>query len=214
MRKGVYILQLRSGHFYIGQTGNWSNRRSSHKFMLKTGQHSNQKLRKNYTSGEEVEVTLIETETVQQAQELEKTLIHAWWGNPLLCNVDRPDDHNAFLRGVEKSEEHKAKLSVSLLGHVVSEETKAKISMSSKGRITSEETRRKLSAATIGRKRPPELMARIAATKSKKVIVDGVVYSSTTEAGKQLGVAQSTVGYRCRNTDTKFDSWRFYDSAE
>jgi hypothetical protein len=62
-----------------------------------------------------------------------------------------------------KSEEHRAKISATLMGHTESDETREKKRLASLGRTQSNETREKKRLANIGKKRSPEQLERIRA---------------------------------------------------
>lgn len=86
----------------------------------------------------------------------------------------------------------------------LSDEHRRKISESRKGRPTtagrrtSEETRKKQSAAHRNKG-------------GRAVSIQGVVYPTVAEAGRQLGVIQQVVGSRVRSTAEEWKDWFFID---
>ena len=47
---------------------------------------------------------------------------------------------------------------------------------------------------------------------SKKVIIDGILYKSTAEASRQLGISKSIIGNRLYNKFQIFDNYNFADT--
>lgn len=127
-----------------------------------------------------------------------------------------PNGYNLTAGGdsaFKRSEHTKKKQSNAMLGHTVSEETRAKISASLMGQVSprkgvtlSSETRKKISEVQLGKKASEVTKARMAAAKigskaynAKAVmcIETGMVYGSTGEAARALGLQQTSISAVC-----------------
>lgn len=92
-------------------------------------------------------------------------------------------------------------------GRIVSDETRAKLSLiaslrtggknSFYGKTHSEETKKKISDAKLGQK-PPNRVS---------ITVDGVHYESYGDASKALGLAVTTIRWRCLSKNVKFENY-------
>lgn len=69
------------------------------------------------------------------------------------------------------------------------------------GKSHSEETRRRLSEVSKGRL-PPNL---------KKVSIEGKVYESMTEAGRQIGIGTPLVLFRIKSKNPRFSEWKWFE---
>ena len=116
------------------------------------------------------------------------------------------------------SEETRKKLSEANKGKVISDETRQKLREANLGKTTSEETREKLRQALLGHVVSSETAKKISDAKKGKgfpkeafeaslekrcvnVVVDGVTYSSYTEAAKALSVTDVTIRNRVKNSN-------------
>lgn len=189
---GAYALVLPSGHFYIGQTGNWPKRVYHHRYYLERGTHHCRMLQKYFEHWEEVEIYEYPTSDIFAAEEKEKELISRNWGDPLMCNTADPSDPGRCYRGIPLGPEIGARISAAQMGRIVREETREKISSTLMGHIHSDETKSKIGKAN-----------------SKKVEIDGVVYDNACIASSHLGVSNVTVAKRCRSLNPAFINWKF-----
>lgn len=103
---------------------------------------------------------------------------------------------------------HNQKLSASnsganhpLFGKHIPEETKRKMSVANKGRVLTEETRRKISESRQNH------------NKAIRCVETGIVYNSTKEINKQLGIDRSRIYKCCKNSNltTGGYHWEYYD---
>lgn len=225
MHVGAYVLVLPTGHFYIGQTGNLRRRLIQHRRQLENGIHHNRKLQSHFTEWSEVEVFEFPTLTTVEAEAKERELVARDWGNPLMCNTEDPNDRAGYRRGVPMGPDHAARTSAAQLGRKLTDEWKANISaghktseaaaahraelaIANRGRVHTPEARVKISAARLGTTQSPEWIARRVESQSQRVEINGEVYISSNEAGRQLGIPGNTVMRRCRSVDPAFACWK------
>lgn len=194
---GAYALVLPSGHFYIGQSGNWPYRRYRHRRDLENGNHFNSKLQTHFTGWEEVEIYEYPTATKEEAMLEEKRLIGINLNHPLMCNVQDPSDLGGCLRGLQRSPE-----------------TRALMSASRTGLSPAPETRAKIAATLASQPYSPENIAKMNEARSCKVIIDGVIYPSARAAAVACGTTVVTVLQRCRNPKSKYAGWQMHSPEE
>lgn len=129
---GIYkITNLITGDFYIGQSTNLDKRKTYHWSPLKTNTHINKHLQRAWNKyGEEnfKFETIIYCEPFELTR-YEQALVDKW--KPHYNIRKECVDSN---RGLTYSDEHKRKISETLMGHSVSEETRVKISEKNKGK--------------------------------------------------------------------------------
>lgn len=234
MKPASYRLTHRpTGRFYVGSTNNLARRILRHVEDLNRGNHHCAALQEVYGNWEEIEVTYVVVENVGQAHGAEEVELHEHRGNPLFANVGRgvrgpwvggvPPEQRAKmtegLRRYHQRPEVRERMRQQASGHVHSEQHKQAISSSLKGIKRSDATKEKLSRAQKesadkrrnlygGKSVSPERSAQISAALSKSVSIDGVTYSSATEAAATLGVVKTTVMNRVRSQDPKFAGWK------
>lgn len=222
---GAYVLVLPSGHFYIGQSGNWPKRLMKHRWQLERNIHDNRKLQSHFTEWADVEIFEFPTNTVEDAKAKERELVARDWGHPLLCNTEDPNDVAGYRRGVPMGPEHAARTSAAQLGRKLTDEWKANISaghkaskaaaahiaelaIANKGRVHTPEARIKMSLARTGVPQSQDWVINRTESFSQRVEINGVVYRSGNEAGRHLGIPGNTVMRRCRSTDPAFACWK------
>ena len=170
-RSGIYaIVNLTNNKMYIGSAVNLYRRCRDHKSSLKINKHHSILLQRSWNlHGEENFVFLI-IEYIEKQQLLDR---ETFWLKLLnVCDskfgyntlvvagsrfgMKNSNEHNEKIsetlkaKELKRSEETKAKMSWSKLGHKVSQETRDKIGNSQKGKRISQETRIKLSIAGKG----------------------------------------------------------------
>ncbi len=115
------------------------------------------------------------------------------WTDEQKANFDTSGSKNAMY-GKKHTETTKRKLSEKAIGRVVSDIAKAKISAKLKNRKFTKDHLKKLSISQkgnkngIGNKGNP-----------KKCEIDGVIYNSTQDASKALGITANAIQKRCKN---------------
>lgn len=89
MRPGAYLIRdLNSKCFYIGSSKNPTKRYEEHKSTLSNGTHQCFNFQKLFNSGPVNLVCIVyETDTIEQAQEMEQQLIRQNLDSPLMLNI-------------------------------------------------------------------------------------------------------------------------------
>lgn len=208
---GAYLItHVATGKVYAGSTKNIYRRLRHHRYLLEQNKHHCEALQENFNSDSDMSVTfwlLADGGAIADSDELlrnyEQSLLDSWANTGFLLNT-------AF------------DASSPMKGRTHSADSKAAIGAWGRGRVVSKDTREKLSAALRGVKHSPERIAKMVEVRktaawrkcqesskgAKKTSIDGVVYSSVTEATKHLGnLSISQVAKRCRSE--KYPTW-FY----
>jgi group I intron endonuclease len=162
LQQGIYqITNLISGSFYIGQSSHLATRRAEHWRSLRRGNHHNQHIQYawNRYGPESLKFTTLLYCELFELTHYEQAFVerlHPEYNICLECVTST--------RGLSLSNEHKKKISISLLGNTRNlgrhhtDSTKQKMSMARKGKPHpyrrpphSEETKQKMSIAALGR---------------------------------------------------------------
>lgn len=115
-----------SGKFYIGSTRDLRMRLNTHRSNLNRGVHPNHHFQKDYSTWSNIDVTVSYCNTVEQAIELEQTMLNRFHNTSLCCNLDSKTCLKSTTGGGWKlSDEAKEKHRVASTGKTHSEETKA-----------------------------------------------------------------------------------------
>lgn len=111
----------------------------------------------------------------------------------------------------KRPNESRLRQAAAIIGRKLTKEHKAKIAFSCRGKTVSYESRKKISDFHKGKKKKPEAVAKMAASKSKPVIcvTNGVVYLSTSEAARSLGLSQSAVSRACNGQSKGVKGYTF-----
>lgn len=181
----AYVINLTSGHVYVGSTSNMYFRKSDHESKLKNDKHPNAQLQKLYNSGEKISWKVHITETRERAEELEQRYMDEHRPSGFLLNV-LPEAGKT--RGVQRGDEFRKKVSLAR---------------------TSKRTVKELKTPDPSKKFYREHMQAINAARSKPVEIDGVVYESSAAAARSLGYSKTMVGLRIKNP--QFPTWKFVD---
>ena len=188
---GIYkIVNLTNGHFYIGKTLNFSNRRSGHFSGLALGKHFNQHLQRAYDKhGKEAfTIELIQAiggsnvDTIMSQLTLaEQTILKNVVGKVDCYNICIDSDVPHY--GKPLSVKHRENISKAMIGknkgrqHAM--ETRNNMSRGQLGKNLTEETRKKMAVAKIGNKHRAQ----------KCVCVEtGEVFESCLEASRIKGI--------------------------
>lgn len=179
----IYTIYCReTDTHYVGRSVELEKRWRSHRNMLRTGTHYNTRMQSDWdTYGEESFVfTLINTaEDKDTAIAMEQTYIDSFDNKYNIA--DAKDGGDTFTNNPRASE---------------ITELKRKI-FSGKGN------------PMYGKPKTQKMIDRVKEVNSKKVSVNGVIYSSMTAAAKAFGVCVSTVSNRSKSSS--FPEWCFVD---
>jgi hypothetical protein len=179
---GAYLIHHpATGKMYVGSTNNLYRRRREHQSDLNLGNHHNGPLLAAFTESSEIEFYAIITEDGAGAQEIEQNFLIQYFGSDLLFNLS-PDAEVAF-KGLSHSIETKSKISFANSGRL-------------KGIEKSSEHRRKMDIANKARLARP-------------VSINGVAFSSVSDAARQLNMTVSFIVCRTISSLDKYKEW-FY----
>lgn len=193
---GAYVIKHPvTGRFYAGSSDNLYQRRSEHLSALRRGCHENWQLQKAFDDHPAVEFLAEQTTDIEQALNLEQQVINLYRDTGLLFNLATD-------------------VRLSFLGRNHTEESKRRISESKQGQgagvAKSLEHRAKIGAANKGKPgASAETLAKIVAVRSRAIVIDGVRYSSLSEAARAFNVTVTTVYDRIRSTSERFSGWRY-----
>ena len=203
------ITHLATGIFYIGSSGNIRRRLTYHKNRLKNKAHHATKLQEVFSNINELKIELYPTDDREAAFDLEQKMLDRSIGDPLCANV--------LLDAKSRK------------GTTHLPETRKKIGQSQIGKIISNEQREQISAALKGRKLPPEQVRNQALTRmnrprtaneqkvldemwersKKKIVADGMIFNSVTEAANHFGVSPATMTWRLSSNSPRFIDWKY-----
>lgn len=194
---GFYVIRhCGTGLMYVGSTGNLYRRRAEHLSDLNAGHHRNGRLQEVFNNDTNIEFWAQLTQTREDAYAGEQSFMDQNSNTGLLLNIAQ--DVKLAWKGLRHSEESIEKMRTSNAGlgagRKLSEQTIQKIKDSAVGRVPSEAARKAL-----------------VEKKSKSVIIDGVVFSSISEAGRHYGVPPATIFYRLNSTSDKFKTWMYVE---
>ena len=234
---GVYTITfLNYNKVYVGSTGNLYGRYLAHLWHLNNNKHWNKCLQNTFNKDPEIKFFFLPTESREQAYEVEQELIDNYKPTGLLFNI-ATDARNSGVsyqhteeakkkigdahRGRKHSEETKHKVGIAsrarMLGKPMPDWVKQKISIAHQGKVLSDETKKKLSIARIGVSKGPtpyseEGWKRIkehGQRTAKPVDIEGIIYSSITEASKILEIERNMIKDRIKSTSPRFSEWRY-----
>lgn len=156
------ILNIKSGHIYIGQAQDLRRRWDYHKRQLKGGYHDNDHLQKawNKYGAKAFRFKILEYCPIDKLDEREQHFLDVYIEKGICYNIAK--DATAPMRGISPSAETRKKLSDAnkgkqlRLGTKHSEETRRKMSEAHKGKIRTAEHCRNLSEAKKGQPKSEE----------------------------------------------------------
>lgn len=186
---GTYcITHVKTGHFYIGSTGDFVSRKYDHVTRLNRGIHYCENLQKLYNEDNAINFSFYPCETREKAYDVEKDLIHLYADDERLCNTIKkvsggPKKHTA--------------------------EAKERMAQIKTGKVHTAETLTQMSITRTGKTKSPEWSDKIAESRRKKVSISGVVYRSITEAATAFNLSGPAVAYRCDSKGEKFKDWHY-----
>lgn len=157
-RSAIYIiLNVKNGHFYIGQSQNIRARWQEHIRDLQKGNHRNSYLQRAWNKyGEKhFKFKILEYCPLESLDIREQHYLDLYASTDKIYNIAL--NVVAPTRGRTLTIEHRKKISDANKQRTLSEETKRKIGEShrGKGHPHSDETKRKISASNMGKKMPP-----------------------------------------------------------
>lgn len=193
---GFYILvHEETKKIYAGSTNDLYSRESKHRGMLQNNKHSNKILQETYNNSINKEVTFLSlnTETREEAFELEQSLINGFIESGLLFNISK--DAKNPNKGLNHSDETISKMSQTKLGKVFTDEHKQNLSISHLGKPVTNTQLKSLDLGKFARMKP--------------VVIDNVQYESVREAAKELKLHEETARRRFKDTNTKFPNWKY-----
>lgn len=207
---GAYIIYIPSVRkVYIGHTADIYRRRVKHLSKLKTGQHRNKKLQELYDTNPEMEILFFfyPEESVEAAIHLEQVLLSKYSDHPDLLNV--ATDARSQL-GFKHSEETKVVLKALMKIRTANPAHAKNLSEFHIQRFSVQSERDAQSERIKKAWENPETRARMLEAnklKGRKIVVDGVNYSSIVEASNALNVSVTAVTWRLKSH--RHPTWRY-----
>lgn len=210
---GGYILKHQpTGKFYVGSSVDCARRVTAHVGQLRRGDHPVSELQSLYNEAPCFEVQLqpatvaADPQAWEKSRATEQRLLDENKSHPLLLN--KAQDAIKSFTGLTHSVETRQKMAQSAIVRVrvLSEEAKQSIAAHNRARVVGDDTRARLKAAHT----TPEALERtrqLAIPRMKAISVAGVVYESTHEAARQLGLSQGCVQYRVNSSSPTFKEW-------
>jgi hypothetical protein len=186
---------------YVGIAMNFEQRMSAHKSCAKTGKEQTlyKAIRKYGWDNLVKEIILISDE--DYCFEIEKKLRPA----PRIgWNIAVGGDYSgAHLKGVKQSEQHLTNRKKALIGRV----------SGMKGKKMPKESMEKTMQYVRGVPKTDECKKKIAASKHKPLMVNGIVYASWNEASEKTGIPTGSISYLLKAKPLK-SKWSAYDLKE
>jgi len=187
---------------YVGIAMNFEQRMSAHKSCAKTGKEQTlyNAIRKYGWDNLVKEVILVSNENY--CLEIEKKLRpvpRIGWN----IAIGGGEITGAHLKGVKQSEQHLANRKKALAGRV----------SGMKGKTHSQEAKEKTRQANLGKVFTEESKKKLAASKNKPLMVNGIVYESWLQASQQTGIPTGSISYLLKAKPLK-GKWSAYDLKE
>ena len=179
-----------TGMFYIGCTNNIQQRKWQHYSDLRKGIHANEWMQLNYGYDNEFIWEVIEVDSKEAAQALEKKMIHENEENKLMMNIQSRPFGEEWCAALSKWQE----------GRRLTPEHRKAVSDARKGVALGEEHR-----ATIAKSWTAERRL----SPSTSVTIEGIEYPSGRAAARKLDVSSSTIRKRCKSDNPLWVNWKF-----
>ena len=213
-KPGAYaLIHEKTQSVYIGSSNDLGGRLSAHFTKLKTGLHENRNLQTLYNQDSIFHVKTAITENREEAYDLEEALIKSFGDQNKLLNISTEDVRKAS-KGILWTEESKRKLSLSQQGKTQSVESNIKRSEALKGKPKPEGFADLLSEINKNHPRRAELNKALSDKRkggdnpnSKPVTIDGIVYSSGSEASRELNIPRSTLEKRLSSNKLEYKNY-------
>ena len=191
---GLYILTHRSsGHYYAGSSSNLHRRVGEHRRLIEKGVHPNQKVRRIFTCWDDVNVKIVDAQSIDEARRLEQVFLDEHHGKALCCNTGNSSTA-AWVPGTAPIE---------------ALERARRVGLGNTGRNRSEETRARMSAAKVDNPKAKAALDSANAATSKRVCINGVTYASVSEAALALSPNRRDIRKRLLSDLPEDAEWRF-----
>jgi hypothetical protein len=189
---GAYkLIHVKTGKFYVGSTANFYERRVTHIVQLRRNEHHCKKLQELYREDPHFKFEFFLAGRDEKARKLafdtEQMLLDEYAKTDLLLN----DSTGAELAARNKTPESRKKVSEFMKAFKGTPEFRAQQAQVAADYWKDPEYRKK---------------------KSKRISIDGVIYSSILEASKALGIHTFTIGHRLKNKKPQFDNYKYLDN--
>jgi hypothetical protein len=176
---GAYaVTVVETGEVYIGSTKNLTTRSIGNTTQLKMNRHCNQKLQAAYNANPEIEITVIPTATVIDANKLEQKLVDDFKDTGYLCNVG-VDDVTKSRLGSVISDHQQQLMKDGMINRIISPEEKERRTNGVKAFYRTE--------------KGLEHLKSLQAMTSKPVTIDDILFRSVAEAKRILKINHRTV---------------------
>jgi group I intron endonuclease len=223
MRKITYIYTLSdpiTGLIrYIGKSNNPKRRYTNH-LAFKSNNHKSCWILSLKAKGLKPILEILDEVPEEEWEFWERHYISLFksWGFKLTNSTEGGDSGNGakgenhYNFGKSMSEETREKIKQTKLGSKASEETKLKMSKVRKGISHTKEWSEKISKSHKGKVKSKEHIQKIAEGKSKKVIIDNIIYKSFTQAMKDLSVSSTYIIRRIRSD--KYPNFNYLENEK
>lgn len=187
---------------YVGIAKDFEQRMFAHKSCAKTGKEQTlyKAIRKYGWDNIVKEVILVSDENY--CLEIEKKLRPSeriGWN----IAIGGGEISGSHLKNVKQSSQHVANRRKALVGRI----------SGMKGKFHSQETKDRLRQANTGKVRSDECKTKIAESKFKPLMVNGIVYASWKEASEKTGIPTGSISYLLKNKPSR-GKWASYRLSE
>jgi group I intron endonuclease len=187
---GTYLIRnLDNGKTYIGSSGKIYNRITKHKNMIYNKNHDNHIFTELLKTSNLKDYELIVFFSIdrEEAYNLEQYFVNKYKDSGLLINIAQ-DVRNTW-QGMKLTSDHVKKIILKNIGKKRSVEVRTKMS----GRVITDEAKAKLSIFHKTDKKANEHFNKILDDKKKPISVNGIEYSSISEAGLKSPYSESFI---------------------
>lgn len=207
---GAYVIKhVKSGRVYIGSAKDLYTRLHTHLSSLKSGIHHRPEFVVLFKDDERLEITYYKTDDREQAYAIEDRLLREYREADFDSVMNVAEDVKLSQLGLSRSDATKLKIGIANTGKARTDVHIENMRRGQLGRKHTPEDIEKTRQAHLGSKRTVEQKAFMRSQRKDtvKVMVDGSVYFSVSEASRILNVARATVVSRANNPNIK--NWSF-----
>lgn len=196
------LVHKATGNVYVGSCSSVNDRLAHHRWALKKGTHTNPNLQKLFDESNSVnfkevfDVIVQKTPDKETALVLEQAKLDELQGTGRLLNV--ATDASNPGKGITVSPEGRARISAAKKGVPISDYQRQRLSETHTGKTLTEEHRHAISKRHKGVPKTPEHVAKVATAHHKKVVADGVTYSSVKEFAQANGYSMATASRKAK----------------